>query len=79
MLFARILLRPGLAHRAEAPRADVDLAVLAIDHHALGLYIRYPTARGLVRRMANIEAIIRLLPAHITHYRHAITPLRALY
>ncbi len=74
-----VLLRPGLAHRAEASGADMHAAVFAVHHHALGLYIRYPSARSLVSRVANVRAITWLFPAHITHHRHAVTPLRALY
>ena len=74
-----VLLRPGLAHGSKASGADMHAAVFAVHHHALGLYIRYPAARSLVSRVANIGAVTWLFPAHITHYRHAVTPLRALY
>ncbi len=74
-----LLLRPGLAHGAKASGADMHASVFAVHHHALGLYIRYPAARGFVSRVANVRAITRLFPAHITHYRHALTPSHALY
>ncbi len=76
---AEALLGPGLAHGSQAASANMNAPVLAVDHHALRLYVWYPTARGFVGRMANVKAITGLLSAHITYYRHAIISPRALY
>lgn len=59
-----------LVERAQAARANMDALVLAAHHDALRLHVRHPAARSMVLRVAHIMAVVGLLAADLTRYRH---------